>query len=69
MSGFTEAEIAAEMAARSNAFRKRDVELAKAVHREAVARADTNCLHCGMPMHSYNASDRNNPLCDNCLGD
>jgi len=62
MSGFTKEEIEAEMKRRDEAIKGKG-------RWETRQGTGTTCLHCGSPMHSYEASDPENPLCDICLGD
>lgn len=61
MSGFTAKEIKAEQDRRAKARRHDGII---ETTREG---KDTICLHCGNPMHSWEASDPENPLCDLCL--
>ncbi|WP_431321690.1 hypothetical protein [Rhizobium sp. YTU87027] len=72
MSGFTDEERAAEMKRRDDAIRnsikawERSMEAARIADMQ---RMDTRCLHCNNPMHSWQATDPEIPLCDFCLGD
>jgi hypothetical protein len=70
MSGFTDAECAAELRRRDDAIKLRE-EAREAARRRAelaeLERAETRCLHCGKPMRWWQASDPENPLCDICL--
>jgi len=61
MSGFSAEEIKAEQDRRAKARTHGQII-------ETTGKGkDTTCLHCGSPMHSWDASDPENPLCDLCL--
>ncbi len=65
MSGFTEAEIDAELKRRADAIeqRKMATQFLPARPPDGV----TTCLHCGNPMFSWQATDAENPICEICL--
>ncbi|MDQ0135039.1 hypothetical protein J2T08_002960 [Neorhizobium galegae] len=67
MSGFTDEEIAAERARRIADIRSLDNARKDALAEARTRDADTACLHCGSAMRSWEASDKENPLCDLCL--
>lgn len=68
MGGFTDKEIAAELKRRADAVQARDQAQKEAMRRAELERMDTICLHCRSPMPSWEATDPENPLCDNCMG-
>ena len=67
MTGFTDDEIAAEMARRNDAIKKNAENQAKAERDLYLQNCDTICIRCNNPMQSWEATDRENPLCNLCL--
>lgn len=66
MAKFTDAEVEAELKRRAAASKQRDKTLP---HSRSLNDGDTRCLHCGSSMRSWQATDKNNPICETCLHD
>lgn len=68
MSGFTDDEVAAEMKRRNEAIKQGEEN--RRLERDIYLRnCDTVCISCNNQMQSWEATDRENPLCNFCMGD
>ena len=64
MTGFSDKEIKAELARRTLESKEREAQTLGVPSKGGII-----CLRCHNPMHSWQATDLETPLCDLCLGE